>query len=173
MSSEDRFVVRRSPFMLAFQFVAALFFIGISVWAMNWKQPPLEPGQATFAWFVIAGGAVALVVLGFRAKAPKEMLAIDGDGLSWWKADRTILWAEIERLSLDTYRSVFYLHVKLAAASGGVGTDPAHPIEAFGSLLTGSDLSFRLSGSDAGLDEVREALERLAPGHVAILPERE
>lgn len=49
----------------------------------------------------------------------------------------------------------------------------AFQIEALGSLLARSDLSLRLSGSNARPDAVLEALEQLAPAHVRILPERD
>jgi hypothetical protein len=171
LSGEDRFVVRRSPYLLAFQVVGALTLIGASIYALGWKDPPLEPGQSQYAWLAIAGSAIALVVLWRRAFQPAEMLAIDRDGLTWWKANRTIRWAEIERISIDTYRSTFYLHVKLAGASGEVETAGPHPIELFGSLISGSDLSFRLSGSDARRDRVREALERVMPATVTLKPD--
>jgi hypothetical protein len=171
MNNEDRFVVRRSPYMLAFQFAAALFFIGFGIYAIVWQQPPLEPGQMPYAWLAIAAGVIALIVAWRRALQPAQMLVIDRDGLSWWKANRTIRWAEIERISLDTYRSTFYLHVKLATASGDVDTAGPHPIELFGSLITGSDLSFRLTGSDARRDSVRDALERVMPETVTLQPD--
>ena len=171
MGSEDRFVVRRSPYLAAFQVVIALILIGASIYALGWKQPPLEPGQVPIAWLAIAGSAIALVVIWRRTLQPAEMLVIDRDGLRWWKANRTIRWAEIERISLDTYRSTFYLHVKLAATAGDVETDGPHPIELFGSLITGSDISFRLSGSDARRDRVRKALERVMPATVTLRPD--
>lgn len=172
MWSGNQYIVRRSPWMLGFQIVAAFVFIGMGVWLLGWKTEPVPTeGQKLLAWFVIAGGLAGLLVLGLRARQPAQVLAIDASGLTWWKADRTIAWAEIEAVTIDAWRSTLYLHVTLGAESPGVATDPAHPIEAFGSMLTRSDLSFRLSGSTGRRDELRQALEEMAPAHVRILPE--
>lgn len=168
-----RFIVRRSPWMLGFQVVASLAVIGIGIWVLAFKtEPPPTEGQSLLGWAVIAGGIAGLIVLGLRARQPSQLLAIDGAGLHWWKADRAIRWAEVARVTIDTYRSTFYLHLKLRTGPDGVGTAPAHPLETLGSLVTGSDLSIRLSGSDARRETVREALEKLAPADVAILPAR-
>ena len=169
----DRFVVRRSPFMLAFQIVAAFGFIFMGVYMLVWRVTPPTGEQTLLAWLVIAGSIAALFVLGQRALGPKVLLTIDANGLSWWKADRTILWAEIAQVRIDTYKTTFYLHVTLCPNAAGVGTDPAHPLEAFGSMLTQSDLSFRLSDASGARAPVKDALEQLAPERVRILRERE
>jgi len=171
MSEGDRFVVRRSIGMVVFQFGVAIMLIGAGIYALAWQQPPLEAGQLPYAWLAIAAGAIALVVAWRRAFQPAAMLVIDRNGLTWWKVNRTIRWAEIERISLDSYRATFFLHVKLAPASGDVDTSGPHPLETFGSLVTGNDLSFRLTGSDARRDRVRAALERVMPGTVTLKPD--
>jgi hypothetical protein len=170
----DRFIVRRSAAMLAFQIVAACLGIGIgiSVWALGWAQPPLEGGRSAIAWLVLWGSAAALLLLVLRAREPTEMLALDAEGLTWWKADRMIGWAEIERITIDSYRSTFYLHIVLRDTAGGVDTGPPDPFEAFGSFLSRSDLSLKLSSSKARRGPVRDALEQLAPADVELLPAR-
>jgi len=172
MGSEDGFVVRRSPYFTAFQIVTALIFLGMGIYALGWMEPPIAPGRAPPSpWFLIAGSAIALVVVGRRALQPSTMLTIDRNGLTWSKADRTIRWAKIERISLFTYRATFYLNVKLAAGAGRVETAGLHLIEMFGSAVTGSDLSIRLTGSDARRDSVRAALQRLMPATVTLAPD--
>lgn len=172
MQEADHFVVRRSAGMLAFQIMGALAIVGIGLLAPGWMPEAPTAGQTLLCWLLVAGGAAALLLLGLRLRQPAEWLVIDRHGLRWWKADRPLGWAEIERLWVDGYQMTLFLHVRLAAGARGVATATPHAAEALGRLITASDLSFRLTGSDATRDGVRAALERFAPAGVEVASKR-